>query len=1192
MNMDTPRFDLESEKSQQKIAVYGKSAIAALDDSYAKVAAWFLGPKAENQELLMTLLIRSMDNYANMRRSYYEDDPEYITEYIKSLDSYGDAKGRMESALDELMIRLHKSVPFFSPRYQAHMNWDTVLPGSLGYMAAILYNQNNVATEGGPATSSLEMEVGKQLCEMLGFGNISWGHITADGTIANLEAMWMARNLKFYPHAIQSMLNNSTDKGIIMGKDKVLVECGPEKIKLIDLNSWQLLNLKGDLIVELPGIVGEKCFPEMDPDARMKKVGDLLGPYLIQNMGLLDFAKQHRDINGVRVFVPATKHYSWPKAGTILGIGQESIVGVDVNELCQMDPVSLRKELMFCARQKIPVLMVVAVIGSTEEGAIDDLSEILNIRDELNSECGMWFNVHCDAAWGGYLASMISDDRDKMVLYADEGGFVPVLPLSKHAHKQLFNIRKADTVTIDPHKAGFIPYPAGAFCYRNKAMRELITFNAAYIHSNPDTNMGIYGVEGSKPGAAAAAVWLAHQSIPLNKEGYGRILGECMFSAKIYYCYWLTLAGNTDNFRIEPIVPLPELVFDANGLLLAEGDDQIKEFIWENILGKPNEDIADNPNAMAVLSQLGSDVLTNSFVVNFMDKDGNWNADLEKCKELNINLFNKFSIVDDTTEDDRKKVELVLTLSEIDSKHYNVALKSVCEKLGLGYDSISDYSLNFLINTILDPWPTTHDYVKKITGSFRDGIYECIGKMEKERPKDDTSAISATRALPEPDDLVKRIPRDLTCKKSLNLPVKSYAGYVTVDKDKENHLFYWFFESQEREDDIAETPLIIWLNGGPGASSLAGLFLENGPIHIRNDGSGTIIPNLDSWNKEAHLLYWDQPVGAGFSYTDKHGYVNDENELSEQFYIGLQGFFKKHPEYRSCPLYITGESYAGKYIPFIAKKIGEKNEKTIDNPFQHINLQGLAIGDGWMNPKLQTHDQIEYGYCMGFIDTKQRKIVEGIYREFVDCLEKKDMKGAFEKGCKVSDTICKCGGHPNIYDVRRWTDAPLDDLKRYLDLPELKKAIHVHPDFKWQFADSSGPVAEHLMNDLMADMTDILPDLVNKYRMLMYTGNFDMSCGFTGTEEILIKMEWKGKSKWRDLDRKVWIKKDAGTAKIMGYVKATDDGKLMQIVIPNAGHLVPLDMPDVSRDMIFNWLYMREFPTQEEQVQKMPVQCD
>ena len=196
--MDTQRDGQASKRDPLRIAVYGKSAIAPIDDSYARVAAWFLGPKAENQEFLKYLLIRAMDDYANLRKNYYPEDQEYITDYIKCSDSYISAKETIESSLAELMKKLHGSIPFFSPKYQAHMNWDTVLPGSLGYMAAILYNQNNVATEGGPATSRLEMEVGQQLCEMLGFGRNSWGHITADGTIANLEAMWMSRNLKFF----------------------------------------------------------------------------------------------------------------------------------------------------------------------------------------------------------------------------------------------------------------------------------------------------------------------------------------------------------------------------------------------------------------------------------------------------------------------------------------------------------------------------------------------------------------------------------------------------------------------------------------------------------------------------------------------------------------------------------------------------------------------------------------------------------------------------------------------------------------------------------------------------------------------------------------------------------------------------------------------------------------------------------
>lgn len=428
------------------------------------------------------------------------------------------------------------------------------------------------------------------------------------------------------------------------------------------------------------------------------------------------------------------------------------------------------------------------------------------------------------------------------------------------------------------------------------------------------------------------------------------------------------------------------------------------------------------------------------------------------------------------------------------------------------------------------------------------------------------------RSLGENHDVVKSIPASLDCSGTYNLDVISYAGLVVVDELKKNDLFYWFFQSQSAKGggNIGDIPLVIWLNGGPGASSLAGLFLENGPFNINDQGK--IVENLYSWNEEFHLMYWDQPVGTGFSYTKNDSYVTTEDELSEQFYNGLQGFLNKHPEYRGCDLYFTGESYAGKYIPFIAKKITEKNGKCSER--HKINLKGLAIGDGWMNPKLQTRLQIDYGYEMGFVDTRQKQIVEKLYDDFCKALEKKDMEAAFDLGNNVSDTIVNCGGNPDIYDVRRWSDLPLDNLKKYLECKEVKDAIHVPEKRQWQFADADSTVANYLMNDLMADMAYLLPQLVEKYRMLMYTGNFDMSCGFTGTEIILKDMKWPYQEEWQNLLRKVWT--DESRNQTLGYVKVLDN--LTQGVIPNSGHQVPHDKPQVSRKMVKNWVFGVRFP--------------
>lgn len=102
---------------------------------------------------------------------------------------------------------LHKSVPFFSTRYKGHVNWDTAVPANIGYIASILWNQNNCAAEGGPMTTAYEIEAGSDLCEMIGLDrDQSMGHLVAEGSIANIEAIWVARNLKYYPLGLQEAL--------------------------------------------------------------------------------------------------------------------------------------------------------------------------------------------------------------------------------------------------------------------------------------------------------------------------------------------------------------------------------------------------------------------------------------------------------------------------------------------------------------------------------------------------------------------------------------------------------------------------------------------------------------------------------------------------------------------------------------------------------------------------------------------------------------------------------------------------------------------------------------------------------------------------------------------------------------------------------------------------------------------------
>jgi glutamate/tyrosine decarboxylase-like PLP-dependent enzyme len=164
----------------------------------------------------------------------------------------------------------------------------------------------------------------------------------------------------------------------------------------------------------------------------------------------------------------------------------------------------LEEQLKHNLENKQAVYAVVVIIGSTEEGCVDRLTDVLALRSEFQSR-GLSFLVHADAAWGGYFASMIPTDYQggdgteigpggRDVPPAD--GFVPDSALRSETQEDLFALRYADSITVDPHKAGYIPYPAGGLCYRDERMRFLVTWTSPYLSRGAVTSMGIYGVEG------------------------------------------------------------------------------------------------------------------------------------------------------------------------------------------------------------------------------------------------------------------------------------------------------------------------------------------------------------------------------------------------------------------------------------------------------------------------------------------------------------------------------------------------------------------------------------------------------------------------------------------------------------------------------------------------------------------------
>ncbi|HEY3278380.1 MAG TPA: pyridoxal-dependent decarboxylase [Syntrophorhabdaceae bacterium] len=477
-----------------------------MDDERINVNALFLGPKSENYVFFKEMLNFLMDDYAEWRRYFHPEDLLIVTAQEQEGDDFLATRQRTREALIELAGNLQlSSVPWFSPRYLGHMASDTLMAANLGFMLTLLYNPNNCAFEASPATTALEIEVGRQLAGLMGFDpQKSWGHITSGGTVANYEGLWMARNLKSIPAAVKAVK--------------------PELVAGLD--DWQLSNL---------------------PTARVLDLIDV-----VKASGLFEEVRQ-RCVRGVgmkgkapgKILVPQSKHYSWTKAADILGIGQENLISIPVGPTYRMDIKALKSQIDSLIAQKIPILAVVAVVGTTEEGAVDEVHEIVRLRDRYENQ-GVSFYLHIDAAYGGYARSLFLDEEMRFMEYAEVGRQQARQGVLHHdtewlnvsVYEAFKAMSEADSITVDPHKLGYVPYAAGAIVARDRRVIEIISYFAAYVFEKDDANpmlLGSYIMEGSKAGAAVAAVWMAHRVVPLNIKGYGRIIGHSIEGAYRFY---------------------------------------------------------------------------------------------------------------------------------------------------------------------------------------------------------------------------------------------------------------------------------------------------------------------------------------------------------------------------------------------------------------------------------------------------------------------------------------------------------------------------------------------------------------------------------------------------------------------------------------------------------------------------------
>ncbi|KAE8556289.1 hypothetical protein TMatcc_003631 [Talaromyces marneffei ATCC 18224] len=441
-----------------------------------------------------------------------------------------------------------------------------------------------------------------------------------------------------------------------------------------------------------------------------------------------------------------------------------------------------------------------------------------------------------------------------------------------------------------------------------------------------------------------------------------------------------------------------------------------------------------------------------------------------------------------------------------------------------------------------------------------------------------------------------------------NPNTKSFSGYVDVAEDQ--HLFFWFFEARNQNPETA--PLTVWINGGPGSSSMIGLFQENGPCGV--DSNGKVYNNPHSWNNVSNMLYIDQPTQVGFSYSiPVPGYLdpntgdvivlpsnscpdyaadwscgtypygnasltaNSTANAAPYFYRALQGFMGAFPQYSRRSFHFTTESYGGHYGPVFNEYIEEQN-KHLQRGAKKISLESVLIGNGWYEPIVQyescynftvfpgnTYDYLPYNDSVASLLYNNLWGPGNCIDQLKDCAAR-----GINEICSIADNFC--ANHvENIYDIYLGRDEydfrelvpdrfPYEFYVEYLNTPEVQAAIGAYVNFT-EGSQSVGNAFSTTGDDgrsvnAIEDIRDLIAQDVS---VVMYAGDADYICNWLGGQEVASMVDAPG----------------YGSA---GYVNITTDdnvvhgqvrqaGKFAFVRIYESGHEVPFYQPVVALSM-------------------------
>ncbi|CBQ73866.1 related to KEX1 protein precursor [Sporisorium reilianum SRZ2] len=430
-------------------------------------------------------------------------------------------------------------------------------------------------------------------------------------------------------------------------------------------------------------------------------------------------------------------------------------------------------------------------------------------------------------------------------------------------------------------------------------------------------------------------------------------------------------------------------------------------------------------------------------------------------------------------------------------------------------------------------------------------------------------------------------------------PLQMSAGYLPArpaaanGEPKDNaHLFFLLLRARHVP---AKRKLIIWFNGGPGCSSFDGAMMEVGAW--RMDGKGGLVWVKDgaSWNEYADILFLDQPVGTGFSYVNTNSYTTSLPQAADEVVHFLEQFVQVFPEYSrdvelqygsqgsGVDVFLAGESFAGQYIPYTAKAIVKASKPP-------VSLKGIAIGNGFIDPKSQYGTELETMVQKNIWSTSSDEY-KRVAQIVQDCHKDLDKGGHRKIGrCEeilqtiIASTVSKQPGSSaftciNVYDVRLSDTSPacgmnwpttLSAMYDYLRRPDVRKALHVDEHHKPEaWVECNANVGSAMRTDTTSPPSvELLPDLLaSGVKVLLFAGEEDLICNAIGVRRAADNLEWNGsKGFGDDHPAQDW------------YVNGSLAGSwrtarnLTYVGITGGSHMVGVDKPIESHDMMVRFM--------------------